>query len=97
VANIGAVFGAARLARSWMRSSHCWSRVQQSPVWITVARFFQTFPAKVAGKFKKIWPLQKTLCKATFQTPFVKPFTHLLSFFGRKFGHLAELLWILPY
>jgi putative transposase len=38
----------------------------------TVARLFQTFPAKVAGKFEKIRPLQKILCKATFQTPFVQ-------------------------
>jgi hypothetical protein len=39
---------------------------------VTVARLFQTFPAKVAGKFEKIGPLQKILCKATFQTPFVQ-------------------------
>jgi hypothetical protein len=37
----------------------------------TVARLFQTFPAKVTGKFEKIRPLQKILCEATFQTHFV--------------------------
>jgi hypothetical protein len=37
----------------------------------TVARLFHTFPAKVAGKFEKIRPPQKNLCKATFQTHFV--------------------------
>jgi hypothetical protein len=38
----------------------------------TVARLFEDFPAKVAGKFEKIRPLRKMLCKATFQAPFVK-------------------------
>jgi hypothetical protein len=38
----------------------------------TVARLFQTFPAKVAGKFEKIRPLRQILCKATFQAPFVQ-------------------------
>jgi hypothetical protein len=38
---------------------------------ITFARLFQTIPAKVAGKFEKNQPLQKIVCKATFQTHFV--------------------------
>jgi hypothetical protein len=38
----------------------------------TVARLFEAFQAKVAGKFEKIRPLRKILCKATFQAPFVQ-------------------------
>jgi hypothetical protein len=35
----------------------------------TVARLFRIFPAKVAGKFEKILPLNKCCGKQHFQTP----------------------------
>jgi hypothetical protein len=59
---------------------------------ITVARLFQTFLAKVAGKFEKVRPLQKILCKATFQTPFVqrkqKKIQYYCIFFANSEGKI---------
>jgi hypothetical protein len=38
-------------------------------VFITVARLFRTFPAKVAGKFEKVLLLNKCRVKQLLQTP----------------------------